>query len=84
MAGRKRKPFKSLSSDLVIETEDKKKILLKNIQIRCPICHSAKIRSNGTQQRGKSRIQSYRCRNGNVSFVVVPKEGNNSQFIHQC
>ncbi|WP_457557437.1 hypothetical protein [Candidatus Harpocratesius sp.] len=52
--------------DFVIESDNNDQIVLKSIQICCPICQSPLVGEDRTKKRGKTCEQSYQCRNPNV------------------
>ncbi|WP_457557184.1 hypothetical protein [Candidatus Harpocratesius sp.] len=59
----------------MIESDNKEQILLKSIQICCPICQSHPIGEDGTKKRGKTRVQNYQCRNPKCSFLNNANQG---------
>jgi hypothetical protein len=75
MRGRKKKPRIPIYSDLIIQTTVDKPIRIKNIAIRCPICESNEIGTNGTQQRGDTRITGYKCHNPECPFRIESQGG---------
>ncbi|WP_457559528.1 hypothetical protein [Candidatus Harpocratesius sp.] len=79
MTTRLKMPVTKKYHDIVIEFENNDKIVLKSIQICCRICQYSLIGDDGTKKRGKTRVQSYQCRNPKCSFLNIAKQGK--QFI---
>ena len=65
MAGRKKKEIISKWRDIIIEIVGIVRLLLGNIQIRCPLCGSWKVSTNGTRPRANTRKEAFICRNEN-------------------
>lgn len=63
MVGRKKKVLIPIFRDLVIIIQDATKLMLGQIQIKCPLCGSWKISSNGTRPRKGKRVEAFICRN---------------------
>ncbi|WP_457556885.1 hypothetical protein [Candidatus Harpocratesius sp.] len=75
MTTRLKMPVTKKYHDFVIESDNNEQIVLKSIQICCPICQSPLVGEDGTKKRGKSRVQSYQCRNPKCSFLNNAKQG---------
>ncbi|GAG50575.1 unnamed protein product, partial [marine sediment metagenome] len=65
MVGRKKKEFTPIWGDIIIIIEGVVELLLDKIQIRCPLCGSQKISTNGTRPRENTRKEAFICRNEN-------------------
>ncbi len=78
MVGRKKREIIPIWRDIIIIIEGVVRLLLGKIQIRCPLCGSWKVSTNGTRPRENTRKEAYICRNENC------KNGNHKtpkQFI---
>ena len=65
MAGRKKKEIIPIWRDFIIIIEGVVRLLLGKIQIRCPLCGSWEISTNGTRPRENTRKEAFICRNEN-------------------
>lgn len=78
MVGRKKKEFIPIFRDLIIMVKGVGEVMIGDIQIKCPLCGSWKISTNGTRPRKKKRVEAFICTNPNC------KNGNHEtpkQFI---
>lgn len=65
MTGRKIKPMIPLYRDLVIVIKGVVELLLGQIPIKCPLCGSWMVSTNGTHPRKDGRIDAFICKNPN-------------------
>lgn len=76
MVGRKKKDLIPIFRDLIIIIKGVVDLMLGQIQIKCPLCGSWEISSNGTRPRKNSRVEAFICRNPNCKNEVheTPKQ----------
>lgn len=65
MAGRRKKNISPIWRDIIIVIEGVVRLLLGNIQIRCPLCGSCMFSTNGTRPRKNGRKEAFICKNKN-------------------
>jgi len=63
MVGRKKKVLIPLYRDLIIIIVGITRMLLGQIPIKCPLCGSWKVSTNGTRPRKGGRVEAFICRN---------------------
>ncbi|MBD3343420.1 MAG: DDE-type integrase/transposase/recombinase [Candidatus Lokiarchaeota archaeon] len=63
MAGRKKKVLTPIYRDLIIIMKGVVDLMLGQIQIKCPLCGSWKVTTNGTRPRKGKRVEAFICRN---------------------
>lgn len=63
MVGRKKKKLKPIYRDLIVIVKGMVNLMLGQIQIKCPLCGSWKVRPNGTRPRKKGRVEAFICKN---------------------
>ncbi len=65
MAGRKKRDLIPIYRDLFIVIQGVVELMLGQIQIKCPLCGSWMISTNGTRPRKNGRVEAFICRNEN-------------------
>ena len=65
MSGRKEKPLIPLYRDLYIVIQGVVQLILGQFQIKCPLCGSWKVSTNGTRPRKDGRVEAFICKNPN-------------------
>lgn len=65
MAGRKKKDLIPIFRDVVIIIKGIIELMLGKIQIKCPLCGSWKVSTNGTRPRKGRRVEAFICKNPN-------------------
>lgn len=63
MVGRNKKVFIPIFRDLIIIIQGVTKLMLGQIQIKCPLCGSWKVSPNGTRPRKDRRVEAFICGN---------------------
>ena len=63
MVGRKKKNLIPIFRDLVIIIKGVVELMLGQIQIKCPLCGSWMVSTNGTRPRKSKRIEAFICKN---------------------
>ena len=63
MVGRKIKTLIPLYRDLIVGIKGVVELLLGNFQIKCPICGSWKVATNGSRPRKDGRVEAFICKN---------------------
>ena len=63
MAGRKKKVLIPLYRDLIIVMKGVVDLLLGQIPIKCPLCGSWMVSTNGTRPREEGRVEAFICKN---------------------
>lgn len=69
MVGRPKKPKTKIFRTIEVQSDDGRIFELKNILVKCPVCHSYHIGGNGTQKRKKNRIEGFKCKNPSCPFL---------------
>ena len=63
MVGRKKRVLTPLYRDLVIVMKGVVELLLGQIPIKCPLCGSRMVSTNGTRSRKDGRVEAFICKN---------------------
>lgn len=65
MAGRKKKDLIPIYRNIIIIMKGVVELMLGQIQIKCPLCGSWMVSTNGTRPRKGKRVEAFICRNPN-------------------
>lgn len=65
MVGRKKKVVIPIFRELIIIIKGVVELMLGQIQIKCPLCGSWMVSSNGTRPRKDGRVEAFICKNPN-------------------
>jgi len=79
MTGRPKKGFQRIERPIEIELDGEVHQIKDKLTIRCPICNSGDVRTNGTQLRKGYRIEGFKCANPVCTFQNSHNQGK--QFI---
>ena len=63
MSGRKKKVYIPIYRDIIIIMKGVVELVLGRIQIKCPLCGSKMVSTNGTRPRKDKRVEAFICRN---------------------
>lgn len=63
MVGRKKKNLIPIFRDLVIIIKGVVELMLGQVQIKCPLCGSWMVSTNGTRPRKSKRVEAFICKN---------------------
>jgi len=62
MSGRKKKDYIPIYRDVIIIMKGVVELMLGQIQIKCPLCGSWMVSTNGTRPRKDKRVEAFICR----------------------
>jgi len=75
MAGRPRKVFAPVIRPINISMEESQEICTLNLEIKCPICGSNHITTNGLQKRKNEGVETFICRNNDCQWLLTSRFG---------